>query len=294
MKSSLNYKTVKRNGFTLIELLVVISIIAILAALLLPALQKAKDTAKKITCAGNVKQITLATVIYTSDFDEILPPIGNYSSLMSGDYNGETTGAFYTLYGDYVRGNLKADPALSTCVRFFTSPVFICPSNIRYKTNPNDKGSYNYYRLSYGMCTGSALDHPVTTVKIQRVAEAKLPGKSISLWADRCNIYTGAATNNGGPLETNHYIGPLTYSDLTIPTGGNVGMIDGSVQWFQYKMGFGMGVPERYGVNGGSIGGVVALPSNCLYPRTDGSGKLELGRTDNLIGGVNLEFRYWL
>ena len=211
--------------------------------------------------------------------------------MMSGDHNAETTGAFYALYQDYLNGNLRAAGQTTNngSVRFGTNQVFICPSNVRTVGN-----LYNYYRLAYGMCTGSALDHPVTTVKIQRVAAAKLPGKSVSLWADRCNIYTGAATNNGGPWETNHYIGPLSGNDSTIPTGGNVGIIDGSVQWFQYKMGFGMGVPERYGVNGGSIGGVVALPSNCLYPRTDGSGKLELGRTDNLIGGVNLEFRYWL
>lgn len=84
----------RKRKFTLIELLVVIAIIAILAAMLLPALQRARESARASACASNQKQIALSSIQYAGDNADFLPhtagdggTLANYSTyLMKGGY----------------------------------------------------------------------------------------------------------------------------------------------------------------------------------------------------------------
>lgn len=118
-------------GFTLIELLVVIAIISILAAMLLPALSRAKDQARTIECLSNLKQIGVAITMYANDFQDRLIP---------AEYNSRNTGqvadGWPTLLCNH--SYLPAPKTQSYNTASDASSVFRCPSGLPavYDENP--------------------------------------------------------------------------------------------------------------------------------------------------------------
>jgi prepilin-type N-terminal cleavage/methylation domain-containing protein len=83
----------KRLGFTLIELLVVIAIIAILAAILFPVFARARENARRASCANNLKQIGLGILQYVQDYDEKIPFASIYNiapASPTGEQDGTT------------------------------------------------------------------------------------------------------------------------------------------------------------------------------------------------------------
>jgi len=82
----------KRRGFTLIELLVVISIIAILMAILMPALKRAKEQGQRAVCQGNLKSLTLAWVMYADgNDDKIVNGAGGFHYMLGGGMTNDGT-----------------------------------------------------------------------------------------------------------------------------------------------------------------------------------------------------------
>ena len=73
VEPNMNPGSIRKNAFTLIEMLVVVAIIAILFALLLPVLSKAKASAKRTTCLNNLRQINLGTRLYCDDSNDVTP-----------------------------------------------------------------------------------------------------------------------------------------------------------------------------------------------------------------------------
>jgi prepilin-type N-terminal cleavage/methylation domain-containing protein/prepilin-type processing-associated H-X9-DG protein len=160
----------KRRGFTLIELLVVIAIIGVLIALLLPAVQAAREAARRIHCTNNLKQLGLAAMNYESTHKVFPPGQMRISFATSPRVRGFSL--FVNLLPFLEQGPLYnrwnfADPLDNTVGTTANTAVFLnallCPSDI-IRQNPIVNGGVRYYAIaSYGG-NGGTRSHPPASV----------------------------------------------------------------------------------------------------------------------------------
>ncbi len=160
----------KLRAFTLIEILVVLVIITILAALLFPVFARAKDSAKKVTCFSNVRQVAMATALYNADFDGYYPQTRRSSAIpeiedLAGWLDEPFYGSVYRLILPYTGGRTSATDL--SVQKLFACPVDADPFGQQcFSINPDSPDLTSYVRNAFFVfgLNESGVANPASTI----------------------------------------------------------------------------------------------------------------------------------
>lgn len=175
----MNKMSYRKRGFTLIELLVVIAIISILAAILFPVFARARENARRTSCLSNLKQIGLAAMQYTQDYDEHYVPLfwragTGWPAAAVNQTDPSMPGAYYrTGYGDGSGHKVVWMDLLFPYTK--SIQVYQCPNAKRMFSSTVPYPGYGYNCAFYGVncayTNAQAALTPIKLMTVQRPAE---------------------------------------------------------------------------------------------------------------------------
>jgi prepilin-type N-terminal cleavage/methylation domain-containing protein/prepilin-type processing-associated H-X9-DG protein len=232
------FRSTRARAFTLIELLVVITIIAILAALLLPALARAKTRATSIACLSNLRQLQLCWHLYTMDNHDLLVPNNSVQNVTTNGNDGAIASGAAWCLADPTVENVQNGMLYS----YNTSlGIYRCPADHSTLTDPTGRDNGTQRARSYNM-SQSVNGFPEYNWFVENyipyfkmLTEIKSPDNANCMVFIDENEYTLLDSQFGMP--TDYYDGGTTWWDMPANRhnqGANLSFADGHAEHYKW------------------------------------------------------------